>query len=484
VFVSFVIQETAIAHQAEWGNLSTRSKKMQSAQNIWNAALGELELQMTKATFNTWVRPATVVSWQEDNFVLGAPNGYIKDWLENRLHTPIQRTLSGIVGQNINVQFVVWQEEQGIDQADALPLLSAQSVPMDSTPQHNDSPLNGSGHMPLNPKYNFESFVVGPSNRLAHAAALAVSDTPAMAYNPLFLYGGVGLGKTHLLQAIGNSCQRKGLEALYVSSEQFTNDLINAIRTHTTEEFRLKYRSTDILLIDDIQFIAGKESTQEEFFHTFNTLHAANKQIVLSSDRPPKAITTLEERLRSRFEWGLLADIQPPDLETRIAILQFKAEKQPIPIPEELIMLIAQRVVSNIRELEGALNKLVAYSTLTRETPTEEQLEATLQDIIARPKTLTPQEIIKAVAKFYHVSGNELTGRRRNKDIVRPRQIAMYLARKETQASLPEIGKALGGRDHTTVIYGVEKIEGQLEQDNTLRREIMAIKEQMYNGAH
>jgi chromosomal replication initiator protein len=457
---------------------------MQSAQNIWNAALGELELQMTKATFNTWVRPTTVVSWQDDNFVLGAPNGYIKDWLENRLHTPIQRTLSGILGQAINVQFIVWTEEQDIDQPDGLPLLSSPNTPTNDAPQHNDIKSNDNGHMPLNPKYNFESFVVGPSNRLAHAAALAVSDTPAMAYNPLFLYGGVGLGKTHLLHAIGNSCQRKGLKALYVSSEQFTNDLINAIRTHNTEEFRLKYRNTDILLIDDIQFIAGKESTQEEFFHTFNTLHAANKQIVLSSDRPPKAIPTLEERLRSRFEWGLLADIQPPDLETRIAILQFKAETQPIPISEDLITVIAQRVVSNIRELEGALNKLVAYSTLTRTLPTEAQLEATLQDIIAAPKTLTPEEIIKAVAKFYHVAEKELTGRRRSKDIVRPRQIAMYLARQETQASLPEIGAALGGRDHTTVIYGVEKINGQLEQDNTLRREVISIQEQLYNEAH
>ncbi len=455
---------------------------MQEAQTVWNAALGELELQMTKATFNTWVKPTSVVSWQDGNFVLGAPNGYIKDWLENRLQTSIQRTLSGIVGQTINVQFIVWAEEQDIDQPNALPLLSspeeADAVPL----FHPARSPNGNGHMPLNPRYTFETFVVGPSNRLAHAAALAVSDTPAMAYNPLFLYGGVGLGKTHLLHAIGNSCERRDLQVLYVSSEQFTNDLINAIRTHNTEEFRLKYRSTDILLIDDIQFIAGKESTQEEFFHTFNTLHAANKQIVLTSDRAPKSIPTLEERLRSRFEWGLLADIQPPDLETRIAILQFKAQAQPIPIPENLITLIAQRVVSNIRELEGALNKLVAHSTLTRSSPSQEQLEETLQDIIASPKTLDTEHVIRTVADFYHVSVHQLAGRKRNKDIIRPRQVAMYLARKETQASLPEIGTALGGRDHTTVIYGVEKIAGQLEEDSTLRREIVAIQERLYHG--
>jgi len=397
----------------------------------------------------------------------------------------IAASILGELGQrSVNVQFIVWSEEQDLEQPDTLPLLSTPSDLSSETPSTGNVELVEKGYMPLNPKYNFESFVVGPSNRLAHAAALAVSDIPAMAYNPLFLYGGVGLGKTHLLHAIGNSCQRKGLQALYVSSEQFTNDLINAIRTHNTEEFRLKYRNKDILLIDDIQFIAGKESTQEEFFHTFNTLHAANKQIVLSSDRPPKAIPTLEERLRSRFEWGLLADIQPPDLETRIAILQFKAETQPIPISRDLITLIAQRVVSNIRELEGALNKLVAYSTLTREPPSEAQLEATLQDIIAAPKTLTPEEVIRAVAEFYRITEDEITGRRRNKEIVRPRQVAMYLARQETQSSLPEIGTALGGRDHTTVIYGVEKINGQLEQDSTLRREVMAIQEQLYNGSH
>jgi chromosomal replication initiator protein len=456
---------------------------MQDAQTIWNAALGELELQMTRATFNTWLKPTSVVSWQQDDFVLGAPNGYIKDWLENRLHTPIERTLTGIVGQPVNVQFVVWAEEQDIDREDTLPLLGNQ----DSTTEESESRKpravpNGYDRMPLNPRYTFDSFVVGPSNRLAHAAALAVSDTPAAAYNPLFLYGGVGLGKTHLLHAIGHSCERKNLQVLYVSSEQFTNDLINAIRTHNTEDFRLKYRSTDILLIDDIQFIAGKESTQEEFFHTFNTLHAANKQIVLTSDRAPKAIPTLEERLRSRFEWGLLADIQAPDLETRIAILQAKAESQPISVPEELLTMIAQRVVSNIRELEGALNKLVAHSTLTRVPPNEEQLEETLQDIIEVPKTLSVEETIKAVAAFYHVSEKDLCGRRRNREIVRPRQIAMYLARTETQASLPEIGTAIGGRDHTTVLYGVEKIEGQMEEDATLRREIMAIQEQLYSN--
>jgi chromosomal replication initiator protein len=265
-----------------------------------------------------------------------------------------------------------------------------------------------------------------------------------------------------------------------VSSEQFTNDLINAIRNQETIKFRSKYRTLDVLLIDDIQFIAGKESTQEEFFHTFNTLHAGNSQIILTCDRPPKAIPTLEERLRSRFEWGLLADIQPPDLETRIAILRSKAESKPIDIPEELLTAIAQRVVSNIRELEGALNRVVARARLSQTPPTLETLEASLQDLVAIPKTLTVAQVIAGVVRYYRVTLQGIKGRSRSRDIVRPRQVAMYLARTETQASLPEIGEALGGRDHTTVIYGVQKIEGLLEQDNTLRRQVAAIQEQLH----
>jgi chromosomal replication initiator protein len=454
---------------------------MQSAQRVWQAALGELELQMTRATFNTWIKPVSAVSWDRDTFVLGTPNGYIKDWLENRLYAPIQRTLSGILDQQkLDVQFIVWAEEHGIERTEMLPLIHTTAET--SNNGRHQSPANGNGYLPLTPKYTFDTFVVGASNRLAHAAALAVADTPALAYNPLFLYGGVGLGKTHLLNAIGHSCQHSGLEVLYVSSEQFTNDLINAIRSQQTEDFRLKYRNTDVLLIDDIQFIAGKESTQEEFFHTFNTLHASNKQIVLTSDRPPKAIPTLEERLRSRFEWGLLADIQPPDLETRIAVLRTKAESQPIAISDDLLTVIAQRVVSNIRELEGALNKVVAHARLSDQLPTVEFLEQCLQDIIARPKDLTVDQVIKGVVRFFHVTEEDLKGRRRNKDIVRPRQVAMYLARKETQASLPEIGAALGNRDHTTVMYGIQKIEGQIEQDSTLRREIVAIQEQLHQS--
>ncbi|MBN1935598.1 MAG: chromosomal replication initiator protein DnaA [Anaerolineae bacterium] len=458
---------------------------MENADKIWQAALGELELQMTRATFNTWLKPTRVVAWDEENFVLGVPNGYIKDWLQNRLYTPIQRTVSGILDRAVDVQFIVWSDEQDVDADEDLPLLKQNPTEAYVAPPNGNraayAARNGSGHMELNPRYTFDTFVVGSNNRLAHAAARAVADSPATAYNPLFLYGGVGLGKTHLLHAIGHSSQLKNLEVLYVSSEQFTNDLINAIRTQDTEEFRAKYRNPDVLLIDDIQFIAGKESTQEEFFHTFNTLHAANKQIILTSDRPPKAIPTLEERLRSRFEWGLIADLQPPDLETRIAILQFKIRQQGLAVSQDVLTKIAQQVVSNIRELEGALNRVIAFAQLTNTSPSVETIEMVLRDFVAMPKTLTPAQVTQAVAQFYNTSIEDLIGRKRNKEIVRPRQVAMYLIRKETSASLPEIGEALGGRDHTTVLYGVEKIEGQLEQDNILRREITAIQEQMYN---
>ena len=334
-------------------------RHMQAAQ-VWQAALGELQLQMTKPTFDTWLKNTSLISYEDGTFVIGVHNAYAKDWLENRLLSIIKRTLVGIVGRSVEVKFVVWPRERAANKRSAGtqelgPLLSGDKE-LTLTPPRAKSPAM------LNPKYTFETFVVGPSNRLAHAASLAVAENPADAYNPLFIYGGVGLGKTHLLQAIGHVCQRKALRVLYVSSEEFTNDLINSIRNHTTEHFRDKYRTIDILLVDDIQFIAGKESTQEEFFHTFNTLHAANKQIVISSDRPPKAILTLEERLRSRFEGGLIADIQPPDLETRIAILRFKAEAQPLSVPDEVIDLIAHRVLSNVRELEGALNRVVAYA--------------------------------------------------------------------------------------------------------------------------
>ncbi|MBG0770966.1 MAG: chromosomal replication initiator protein DnaA, partial [Anaerolineaceae bacterium] len=332
----------------------------------------------------------------------------------------------------------------------------------------------------INPRYRFDNFVVGSNNRLAHAACQAVAESPARAYNPLFLYGGVGLGKTHLLHAIGNACQPAGLNVLYVSSEEFTNDLINAIRTHTTPAFREKYRQVDVLLIDDIQFIAGKESTQEEFFHTFNTLHGQNKQLVISSDRSPKALGALEERLRSRFEWGLTADVQAPDVETRLAILRTKTERAGRNVPAEILEFIARQVQSNIRELEGALNRVLAYSDLSGIPLTLEMSQNALIDFLPQGTDLQPDDVLHAVSRTFGVSEERLLGRERTREVALPRQIAMYLMREEGGASLPQIGDFIGGRDHTTVLYACDKVNDLMETDDRLRRQVSQIREQLY----
>ena len=336
-------------------------------------------------------------------------------------------------------------------------------------------------HNRLNPRYTFDAFIVGNSNRLAHAASLAVAEAPGESYNPLFLYGGVGLGKTHLLHAIGHQGVQTGLAVLYVSSEQFTNEIVNAIRYRTTEEFRAKYRSVDILLVDDIQFIAGKESTEEEFFHTFNSLHEMSKQIVICSDRPPKAIVSLEERLRSRFEWGLIADIQPPDLETRMAILRVKTDLLHYHIPDEIIAYIAGRVQTNIRELEGCLNRLMAYQQLHHTDLTMEVARAAMSSLgnDVKESRLSSRQIAQAVAEYYHISIDAMCSKQRDKHIVMPRQIAMYLIRQETQASLFEIGQLFGGRDHSTVLHACEKIDRSVNLNPVLRREVIAIREQL-----
>ena len=445
-----------------------------NADQIWRAALGELQLQMTKPTFDTWLKNTRAISYEDGTLIIGVHNAYAKDWLENRLMTIIKRTLVGIVGHAVEARFVLGTKALG----EEAPLLSLQS----SVPQPEASTAKNPPSMMLNSRYTFSTFVVGPSNRLAHAAALAVAENPARAYNPLFLYGGVGLGKTHLMHALGHACQDKGYRVLYASSEKFTNELINSIRNHSTESFRNKYRTIDVLLLDDFHFIAGKESTQEEFFHTFNTLQAANKQIVISSDRAPKAILTLEERLCSRFEGGLIADIQPPDLETRIAILRFKRESFHIPVPDQVIEYIAHKFLSNVRELEGALNRVVAEAMSESQPLTVESATVAVEGMLINQRKCTPEAVIEAVANFYSLGPEELKGRSRNKKVVKPRQIAMYLARQETKASLPQIGKALGGRDHTTVLYGLRKISDQAERDEILRREILAIRKILHSN--
>ena len=341
---------------------------------------------------------------------------------------------------------------------------------------------NGNGHTSLNPRYTFDNFVVGTSNRLAHAAALAVSENPARAYNPLYIYGGVGLGKTHLLQAIGARLLQRYSNILYVPAETFTNDMINAIGTQTTDAFRAKYRNLDLLLIDDVQFIAGKERTQEELFHTFNGLYESNHQIVLSSDRPPKAISTLEERLRSRFEWGLIADIQSPDLETRIAILRRKAQGLALTLSDSVLEAIAHKIPSNIRELEGALNRVVAYVQMLKIPLTPETALQALGDILDRPRNLTVSEISSAVAAHFSLEESSFTSRRRDKQVALARQVIMYLAREETTDSLTQIGQALGGRDHTTILHGHGKITADIEADDQLRKDVLTIRESLYKN--
>lgn len=446
-----------------------------NAVQAWQSVLGQLQLEMPRASFDTWVRDTRPVSCEDNVLTVAVRNAYARDWLESRLLDNITRLLAGILEQEVDVRFVVASEHDIAEVESAAEAEKANPSQPATVKQRSAT---------LNPRYAFENFVVGANTRLAHAAALAVAEKPARAYNPLFLYGGVGLGKTHLLHAIGNACHDRGLSVLYVSSEEFTNDLINAIRAHTTQAFREKYRSIDVLLIDDIQFIAGKESTQEEFFHTFNTLHSQDKQIIVSSDRPPKSLVTLEERLRSRFEWGLIADIQQPDFETRLAILRYKAERAGREIPNDVMDMIARRVQSNIRELEGALNRIVAYSDLTNAPINLRLAEMALVDLLPPRYNLQPEKIIELVAHNYQVSVAEMLGRDRSQKVALPRQIAMYLMREMANASLPQIGEVLGGRDHTTVMYAIEKITKETSDSGSkLGREVARLREQVYHYA-
>jgi chromosomal replication initiator protein len=439
-------------------------------EQAWQSVLGQLQMEMPRASFDTWVRDTKPVSYQDGTLTIGVRNAYARDWLESRLTSTVSRLLVGIMNASVAVNFIVNGNEVELMRDEAY-LSQPEPVTVYEQPSRNSS---------LNPRYTFETFVVGSGNRLAHAACLAVAEKPARAYNPLFLYGGVGLGKTHLLHAIGNACHARGLNVLYVSSEEFTNDMINAIRTHTNQAFREKYRSADVLLVDDIQFIASKESTQEEFFHTFNTLHGQDKQIIVSSDRPPKSLNTLDERLRSRFEWGLTADIQPPDLETRLAILRSKAERTGRQISDDILESIARRVQSNIRELEGALNRILAFSDLSGAILTPNLVEAALADLLPQHSDIEPEKIIELVAKEWQTTVEALLGRDRSQKIAQPRQVAMYLLRKETDASLPQIGEVLGGRDHTTVMYAIDKIANEIETKTDLRKRVVNVKQQLY----
>ena len=445
-----------------------------NVQQAWQATLGQLQMEMSKASFDTWVKSAELINYDETQgiFYIGVQNAYACDWLESRLKSTMISKLTGMMARPVGIDFKVWSAPV-VEFEDQVPVTR-------STSDIQDLPRIDSK---LNAKYRFDNFVVGTNNRLAHAACMAVAESPARAYNPLFLYGGVGLGKTHLLHAIGNTVRTAGLQVLYVSSEEFTNDLINAIRTKATTSFREKYRQVDVLLIDDIQFIAGKESTQEEFFHTFNTLHGQDKQIVMTSDRPPKAMNTLEERLRSRFEWGLTADVQAPDLETRLAILRSKAEKAGREVPSEILDLIARQIHSNIRELEGALNRVLAYADLSGTTLTMSLASMALTDLLPQRSDLTPRDVLNTVSKFYNIPSDRMLGRDRTQEVAFPRQVAMYLMREQSGFSLPRIGEELGGRDHTTVMYACDKVADMIERDDHLRKQVMQIKELLYGQA-
>ena len=436
-------------------------------EQIWEEALKMIEEETSPVSFATWIQPIVPCGIIGNKIILQVKESFLKEIIEKR-HLPLIRTAIKMVTKNEYDIMITTEEEQN---AGNLHNLAAEK------PAENELARN------LNPKYVFDSFVVGNSNRMAHAASLAVAESPAQAYNPLFLYGNSGLGKTHLMHSIGHFILDRNPQAkvLYVTSETFTNELINSIQNNKNEEFRNKYRNIDVLMIDDIQFISKKEGTQEEFFHTFNALYESNKQIIISSDRPPKEIKTLEDRLRSRFEWGLIADVQPPDYETRIAILKKKAERDNLTVPDDVMAYIAKNIASNIRELEGALTRIVAFATLTNQDISIALAENSLKDIFSENSAtpLTPELIQQVVAEYYNIRVEDIQGSKKPKNIAFPRQVSMYLCRKLLDISLPKIGESFGGRDHTTVIYAISKIETQLESDEGLQKTVHALEKEI-----
>lgn len=440
---------------------------------LWQQVISVIQTKLSKPSFDTWFKSTKASFLSDDVVVVTAPNVFTAEWLESRYTKLVATTIADSIGRPVTVKFDV-EEARPTEQPAAFQQAAA-TKPISF--EENASMLN--------PKYTFDTFVIGAGNRFAHAASLAVAEQPANAYNPFFLYGGVGLGKTHLMHAIGHYILENdpGTKVLYISSEKFTNEFINAIRDNSGESFRNKYRNIDVLLIDDIQFLAGKDGTQEEFFHTFNALHGENKQIIISSDRQPKEIPTLEERLRSRFEWGLITDIQPPDLETRIAILRKKAKAENLDIPNEAMMYIANMIDTNIRELEGALIRVVAYSSMFNQDITAHLAAEALKDILptGRNRIITIQDIQQRVGEFYGLRLEEFKARKRTKAVAFPRQVAMYLSREMTDFSLPKIGDAFGGRDHTTVIHAHEKISQQLKIDQELYKVIHTLTEKIKN---
>ena len=454
-----------------------------SYQELWQAALGEIELNISKANFITWFRNTEIMKNDGGVITIAVPNGFSKEWLQNKYNKLILRALRNLSPEIKDLYFIIKPAANNSLTAKKTRRSFKKLEAIISDQPFQELEINEDTN--LNPKYTFDNFIVGSFNELAQAATKAVINDLSNVYNPLFIYGGVGLGKTHLLQAAGNEITKKynNKKIKYVSSEKFTSEVVDAIHGGQMKRFKELYRKIDVLIIDDIQFLSGKEKTQEEFFHTFNALHQNNKQIIISSDRPPKAIATLEERLRSRFEGGMIADISLPDYETRLAILRVKTEERKIKLSEEILNYIAANIQKNIRELEGALNRINATINFNGLTPEINQVKETLSQIIAGPKKITTyKNVIQAVAEFYDISPGDLINRNRKKEVVFPRQIAMYLIRNELKNSFPFIGEKIGKRDHTTVMYACEKLSKELKKNESLQQEINIIKERIYNN--
>lgn len=458
--------------------------------DLWQAALGELELSLSKANYTTWFRNTFISAFEEGRIVVSVPNTFTKAWLEKKYHAAILKALQN-VAKDGGVREVHYKVElkPAVPQDIGTPIgIPSSATPAASASVSNDEePAEGTKDFSLNPRYTFENFIVGKTNELAHAAALAVTEKPGR-YNPLFVYGSVGLGKTHLLQAIGHKMieLNSRTKVLYVTCERFTNEFIHAVRNGRGKEFKDTYRNVDLLLIDDVQFLTGKESTQEEFFHTFNALHQANKQIVLGSDRPPKAIQGIEQRIVSRMEWGMLVDISAPDLETRVAILESKCKEKHYELNREILSYVASSVQSNVRELEGSLNKIIAYHQFKNIKPSMEtirELVSTMNSAAGSKKNLTPKDLLDTVAGYYDIALPDLLGKCREKRLSFPRQIIMYLMREELNSSYPAIGKMIGGRDHTTAIHAYTKIQNDLQEDEKLRHDLNLIRQRLYSAA-
>ncbi|OGZ57171.1 MAG: hypothetical protein A3F94_02910 [Candidatus Spechtbacteria bacterium RIFCSPLOWO2_12_FULL_38_22] len=451
---------------------------MMNEYDLWQVVLTEIEPQISKANFVTWFKNTYISSKKDGVVSVAVPNAFSREWLENKYTKPIMRSLRNTSRDIREIRYIIENKKPTIitAQNQTVEKRDIEETQLQFEELQIDSVTN------LNPKYSFDNFVVGSSNELAHAAAISITKKPGALYNPLFIYGGVGLGKTHLLQAIGNTFAQTRKKVLYITSERFTSEFITSISNQTIDSFKNKYRNKDVLIIDDIQFIAGKEQTQEEFFHTFNTLHETNKQIILSSDRTPRSIPTLEERLRSRFEGGMLVDIGYPNYEMRVAILKTKVKSKNIFLSEEVINYIANNIQKNVRELEGALNLVIASSKLNNNETNLEQAKKILSHITSKPnKPISYKKIFKTVSDFYEIEEKSLLGKNRKREIVLPRQIAMFLMRSELKASYPFIGERFGGKDHTTVMYACAKIEKEVNTNHNLEQEIGLIKQQIYS---